>query len=283
VFYSYQDCWNYVFSGRKFEPKTDLQRDLISICQTNVADFWFNFSRQLLTKSRYLNICHKIDEYSLARYPAPYLSNEVGFYQLVFRTEKGVFIPQRDTEVLVEKLLELVNKKWKKRKLWVLDIGTGCGNIAISLAKINPNWQIVALDKSRKALKLAKSNSLTHRTSNVEFYQSDLFDELDSCQKFDVIVSNPPYISSTEYQQLSSLVKRQPKSALVARKNGYFFYQEIFRKVPVFFLQKFLLILEIGSQQEERLLGLARKHFSSAHVEIFPDLSGNSRVLAVYK
>jgi release factor glutamine methyltransferase len=167
--------------------------------------------------------------------------------------------------------------------LRVLDIGTGCGNIAISLAKINPNWQIVALDKSRKALKLAKSNSLIHRTPNIEFYQSDLFAKLNSRQKFDIIVSNPPYISSAEYRQLSSLVKKQPKSALVAKKKGYFFYQEIFRKVPVFFSRKFLLILEIGPQQEERLLGLARKHFSSAHVEIFPDLSGNSRVLVVYK
>jgi len=88
-----------------------LQRDLIAICQANIADFWFNFSCQTLTKNHYLNICRKIDEYGLAKCPAPYLSKEVGFYQLVFRTEKGVFIPQRDTEVLVEKLLELVNKR----------------------------------------------------------------------------------------------------------------------------------------------------------------------------
>ena len=111
MFYSYQDCWNYAFSNRKFELEVDLQRDLITICQTTIAEFWFNFTRCLLTKNIYLRICHKIDKYCLARYPAAFLSRKVGFYQSIFRVEKGVFIPQKATETLVEKLLELVNKK----------------------------------------------------------------------------------------------------------------------------------------------------------------------------
>lgn len=283
MFYSYQDCWNYAFSKQKFNSETDLQRDLVAICRTNAADFWSNFSQQLLTKNDYLNVCREIDKYWLLKYPTPYLSREVGFYQLNFLIKKGVFIPQKDTEILVEKLLELTNKNWKKRKLQVLDIGTGCGNIAISLAKINPDWQIVALDKSHKALKVAKSNSLIHHISNVEFCQSNLFAELDPCQKFDVIVANPPYISSNEYQKLSPRTKNQPKNALLAKKDGYFFYQEIFGRASAFFPRKFLLIIEMGSQQKETLLGLAKKYFPSACVKVFLDWSGHSRVLAVYK
>jgi release factor glutamine methyltransferase len=92
-----------------------------------------------LTESEYASFCQKIVKYYEENYPAPYLNQRVSFYQLFFSTKKGVFIPQKDTERLIEKLLELAEKKWSKKKLRVLDIGTGCGNIVVSLAKIKPD------------------------------------------------------------------------------------------------------------------------------------------------
>src|SRR5437763_1814603 len=206
------------------------------------------------------------------------MNRGVGFYQLFFRTERGIFIPQKDTEILVEKLLELVDENWPKLRLRVLDIGTGCGNIAISLAKIKPDWQFVATDINRKAIKLAKKNALIHQTKNVKFIFSNLFTGLNFRSRFDIIVSNPPYISQSEYQQLSPQTKKQPKNALLAPQKGYHFYRKIFQIARSFLAEKFLFLVEIGSQLPEKLLSIMRKRFSDAQVKIFSDLSGRPRI-----
>lgn len=111
----------------------------------------------------------------------------------------------------------------------MLDIGTGCGNIAISLAKIKPKWQFVATDINQKTLNLAQKNALIHQTKNIKFRQSDLFTNLASYPKFDIIVANPPYLSLIEYQSLSLSTKKQPKKALLAKEDGYFFFRKIFQ------------------------------------------------------
>jgi release factor glutamine methyltransferase len=91
-----------------------------------------------LSFSDYSHICRHLSRYLKESYPVPYLTNETYFYGSSFYIEKGVFIPQKDTEILVEKTLEIANNYWKKKKLKVLDIGSGCGNIVISLAKNKP-------------------------------------------------------------------------------------------------------------------------------------------------
>ncbi|CAG8536771.1 6532_t:CDS:2 [Gigaspora margarita] len=269
--YSYQDLGNN-------QEKEEAARDLIIICQTSPEEFWCNFRRKRLTASAYFLLCQKITKYSKKNYPAPYLGGGIDFYRLFFLIAPGVFIPQKDTEILVEKLLELTSKKnYLPSSLRVLDIGTGCGNIAISLAKIKPEWQVVATDINDKALRLAQKNSSLHQVKNVNFCRSDLFSNLDPHQKFDIIVSNPPYVSSAEYQQLSGRTKKQPREALLAPEDGYFFYRKICQQAARFLAPQFLLIMEIGSQQQDRILALAKNYFPAAQVEVFPDYADQPR------
>jgi methylase of polypeptide subunit release factors len=118
----------------------EVKNDIIALCQTVPENFWSNFSDRWLSTADYSRICHNLSRYLKESYPVPYLTNQVYFYGLSFYIEEGVFIPQPDTEILVEKVLEVANKYWKNEaKLKVLEIGTGCGNIVISLAKNKPD------------------------------------------------------------------------------------------------------------------------------------------------
>jgi methylase of polypeptide subunit release factors len=110
--FSYQDCWNYAISLDKNIEVKKIKSDIISLCKTNPENFWLSFSDRLLTASNYSLICHNLNRYLKENYPVPYLTNNVSFYGLYFHVEKGVFIPQKDTEILVERTLTIAEKYW---------------------------------------------------------------------------------------------------------------------------------------------------------------------------
>lgn len=281
--YSYQDCWNYAFSLRENIDIEEIKNDVISLCRTIPKHFWLNFSNKSLFHSDYSKVCYNLERYIKKSYPIPYLTNKTSFYGLTFYIEEGVFIPQKDTEILVEKTLEITDKYWKKKEsLKVLDIGTGCGNIAISLAKSRKKWIFTSIDINEKALRVAMNNSVIHQIKNIEFIQSNLFDNIIS-KDFSIVISNPPYVSDMEYKNISLAAKEQPREALVAKNDGYFFYQEIFRKVHAFLTERFLLVVEIGYQQREKVIKLVIEYFPEAKVSIFPDYEGSSRIIAIEK
>jgi release factor glutamine methyltransferase len=117
----------------------EVKNDIITLCQTVPENFWSDFSNKSLSVSDYYRICHNLSRYLKEGCPVHYLTNKVYFYGLDFFIEKGVFIPQIDTEILVEKALESAEKYWgEEKKIKVLEIGTGCGNIVISMAKNRP-------------------------------------------------------------------------------------------------------------------------------------------------
>jgi release factor glutamine methyltransferase len=282
--YSYQDCWNYAISSVEEIEIEKVKNDIVSLCRTSPENFWLSFSQKLLVASDYSLICHSLNRHLKENYPIPYLTNKVNFCGVSFYIERGVFIPQKDTEILVKKTLEIADKHWKgEKRLKVLDIGTGCGNIVVAMAKSKPNWDFVAVDSSEKALNVAKINVEVCQVKNIELIQSNLFNNIEVNKKFNIIVSNPPYVSEEEYESLSHLTKKQPKEALVAENNGYFFYQEIFSKVQVFLTKKFLLVAEIGQEQEKGIIKLVIDYFPQAKVSIFPDYQGHSRVIAIYQ
>jgi release factor glutamine methyltransferase len=281
--YSYQDCWNYFLEllPKRTNLNEEQTRDLIILCQTAPAKFWLNFQNEMLSLTSYRQICRKIQQYQTKKIPVAYLNKEIYFYNLTFKIEKGVFIPQKDTEVLLEKAIELINKHWKKQKrLKILDIGTGCGNLAICLAKANSHWKITATDVSKRALKITNENAIIHHVKNLKIVQSDLFENLKD--KYNVIITNPPYIGEKEYKKLPFSTKQQPKRALVAKKNGYWFYEKIIQQVQQYLTKNFLLIMEISDQQKAKILKMIIKNFSYAQVEIFPDLTNNQRIIAIY-
>lgn len=163
----------------------------------------------------------------------------------------------------------------------MLDIGTGCGNIVISLAKNKPKWNFTAVDKNEKALKVAKNNSVIQKVKNIKFISSNLFENVGRDEKFDIIVSNPPYVGVEEYKKVGLEVRKQPKEALIAKNEGYFFYREIFKKGQGFLNKKFLLVVEIGYQQKENIIKLIIEYFPQAEVSIFLDCEGHSRVVVI--
>jgi release factor glutamine methyltransferase len=166
---------------------------------------------------------------------------------------KNVLIPRSETELLVE---TIINKFKNKNSISILDIGTGSGNIAISLSKNLPGANIIGIDKSKKAIDVAKKNSvLIDNDFKLKFEAIDFIDfsNTNTC-KFDLIVSNPPYISLKDYESLDAELKNyEPKEALTDFEDGYYFYKIICKNASKHLLPKGKLFFEIGFGQSKTI------------------------------
>ena len=206
--------------------------------------------------------------------PLQYILGEQYFMGLKFLVNKDVLIPRPDTEVLVYEVLELVKKCPKKLK--ILDLCTGSGCIAISLAKNVKNAEIFASDISDKALAVAKKNSELNETG-VKFLKSDMFQDIVE-KDFDIIVSNPPYIASSDMASLSKEVLEEPYGALDGGADGLDFYRKISENALNYLSKNGTLALEIGYNQAEVIFDILRK-FKYNNIRLFKDYSGNDRVV----
>lgn len=182
-------------------------------------------------------------------YPLQYALGEWEFYGLNFKVDERALIPRFETEIIVDFLLKSSYKKDK-----ILDIGTGSGAIAISLGKNLPTSQIVGSDIEEKALSLARENKERLKASNVSFIKSDLFEEIS--EKFDIIISNPPYINQTDYDKLDERLYHEPKSALLAREDGLYYYKRIIKDAKAYLNQGGRLVFEIGYDQKQSICEL---------------------------
>lgn len=182
-------------------------------------------------------------------YPLQYALGEWEFYGLNFKVDERALIPRFETEIIVDFLLKSSYKKDK-----ILDIGTGSGAIAISLGKNLPTSQIVGSDIEEKALSLARENKERLKASNVSFIKSDLFEEIS--EKFDIIISNPPYINQADYAKLDERLYHEPKSALLAREDGLYYYKRIIKDAKAYLNQGGRLVFEIGYDQKQRICEL---------------------------
>ncbi len=185
--------------------------------------------------------------------PVQYITNSQDFFGLNFYVDENVLIPQPDTEILVEETIAMAKEKGKKCK--ILDLCTGSGAIAVAIAKYT-NAQLQASDISQKALEIAKKNALKQDVS-ISFVQSDMFEKIEG--KFDLIVSNPPYIETEIIETLSDEVKNEPKIALDGGRDGLKFYRILAEETGKYLRQDGRLILEIGYQQKERVMQILEK------------------------
>ena len=208
------------------------------------------------------------------REPLQYILGETEFMGLTFHVGPGVLIPRADTEILVEKALECM-----KPGARVLDIGTGSGAIAVSLAKLGRQAQVTAVDVSDRALEIARRNAERNGAA-VEFVKSDCFSALKG-RKYDMIVSNPPYISEDEMRGLMPEVTREPELALFGGADGLDFYRRISREAPEYLNEGGCLLFEIGWLQKDAVSALVKAHIGEPFA--LRDYGQNWRVVGARK
>lgn len=179
-------------------------------------------------------------------YPLQYAIGEWEFYNIRLKVDKRALIPRFETEIIVDYLIKSSMKKDR-----ILDIGTGSGAIALSVAKNIENTYVIGSDIEDDALSLALENKEFTGIENVDFVKSDLFNNIKG--KFDLIISNPPYINKKDYEDLDKELYFEPKSALYGGEDGLYFYREIIRNACKFLTDKGHLIFEIGYDQKNIL------------------------------
>ena len=215
-------------------------------------------------------------------YPIQYILGQREFMGLDFYLEEGVLVPRPDTEILVEYIIEFIKKKYKDETINILDLGIGSGAISLSLGFFCENSYIYGVDISPIAIKVANINKERFNLSNVSFYKGDLFDPLKDLnleRTFHIIVSNPPYISSDEIENLDVTVKDfEPRLALDGGLDGLDFYRRITSWSKEYLRDGGLLIYEIGYDQGEKVKKIISLE-GFKDVSILKDLQEHDRVV----
>lgn len=207
--------------------------------------------------------------------PVQYILGYTYFYKSKFIVNKNVLIPRFDTEVLIEQALNIINENYNNQNIDVVDIGTGSGCIAISLKKENDNINMTAIDISNEALNVAKENA---KNNNVEinFINNDLLNNIN--EKYDIIISNPPYIDINE--NIDGLVKNnEPHLALYSDDKGLYHYNQILIQSKNNLKKNGIIIFEIPSNRDDELLTLFTKYYSN--INIIKDYNNLSRVAII--
>lgn len=212
----------------------------------------------------------------IAGEPLQYITGKQEFMKLNFLVTKDVLIPRQDTEILVE---EVINIAKNLQNPVILDLCTGSGAIAISLAKYVENTKIYATDISPKAIEIAKKNAEFNGVkNNIEFLQSNLFAKIKN-QRFDIIVSNPPYIEKDIIAKLPKDVQNEPKIALDGGKDGLKFYRNIAQNAYKFLNRQGYLCLEIGYNQRLAIQKILKEQKRYINTYSKKDLCENDRVI----
>lgn len=209
-------------------------------------------------------------------YPLEHITHKKEFMKMDFFVDENVLIPREDTEILVEEVIKIAKEN---NYCKILDLCTGSGIIGISLAKYLPNSKITATDISSEALKVAKKNAISNNVENqIIFVKSDLYNNLAE-EKYDIIVSNPPYIEKSIIQSLDKQVKKEPYIALDGGEDGLDFYRKIINESYRYLKYKGYLCLEIGYNQKDYVLQLIEKEGFYEKTYSKKDLYDNDRII----
>ncbi|MCK9279745.1 MAG: peptide chain release factor N(5)-glutamine methyltransferase, partial [Melioribacteraceae bacterium] len=211
-----------------------------------------------------------------------YIIGHVDFYDCRIYVNKNVLIPRQETEILIETIL---NNYGMDKKINILDIGTGSGAIAIALAKKMVNSNAIAIDISETALDTAKKNSVINNVENIEFRLQDIKQEIakEFNERFDLIVSNPPYVSSLEYETIQKEIKEfEPRLAVTDNGDGYEFYDVISNKGRTLLKSGGTIYFEVGKGQSEKVSQLLEENLFS-EIKVYQDLQKINRVVSGIK
>ena len=222
------------------------------------------------TKTEFLEAISKIQKHI----PIQYITKKQEFMKMDFYVDENVLIPQPDTEIVVEEAIDIINRNKLSK---VLDMCTGSGILAISIAKYTDASKITAVDISEKALEVAEKNAISNDVdTKIKFIKSDMFKNIS--EKFDLIISNPPYIRTDVIKTLSEEVKNEPILALDGGIKGLDFYNIIAENAKKYLNENGYLVLEIGYDQKTEVVNLleAQKY---SEIRVIKDMGGNDRVI----
>lgn len=213
--------------------------------------------------------------------PLQYILGETEFFGLNFKVKSNIFIPRPETELLVEEIIRMTNDEGRGTNMHILDIGTGSGCIAITLAKFLPYAKITAVDISPEALAIAKENAALNTVrAQINFVQSDLFPNYKlQTTNYELIVSNPPYIPSGDIKGLQREIHCEPRLALDGGEDGLDFYRRIIDEAPQFLKPGGLLMMEMGYGQGNPIRNIFEKRGNFEIIEIVKDYNGIERVI----
>ncbi|MCY7068206.1 peptide chain release factor N(5)-glutamine methyltransferase [Streptococcus oralis] len=256
--------------GEEAESLSFVYRSLKSLSFT---DFVFVLQQEVTEGEK--QFVEEIFQQLAAHKPAQYIIGHVDFFGMQLKVDERVLIPRPETEELVE----LILTENPEENLKILDIGTGSGAIALGLAKNRPGWSVTAADISQEALELASENA-RNQNLNIFFKKSDCFAEIS--EKYDIIVSNPPYISREDESDVGlNVLHSEPHLALFADEDGLAIYRRIAEDAKDYLTDGGKIYLEIGYKQGKSVPALFKKHFPEKRVRTLKDQFGQDRMVAV--
>lgn len=207
--------------------------------------------------------------------PVQYIVGNVDFCGNEININKNVLIPRFETEELVMKTYNYI-KEYLNKCINIVDLGTGSGCIAITLKKLLPNSKVDAVDISDAALNVAKENA---KNLDINFYQGNMLEPLN--EKYDCIISNPPYIAYDE--EIMDIVKNnEPNIALYAPNEGLLFYEEILKNANKYLNKKSIIAFEIGSMQADSIVKYAKKYFPNSIIKTEKDMQNRDRFIFIF-
>lgn len=264
------------FQKKQIEsPRANAEILLAEILHCKRLDLYLSFDKPLSENE--LNLYREFIKKRGMHIPLQYIIGSVEFYTLKIMVNESVLIPRAETELLVEKI---INDFKDRAELKILDIGSGSGNISLSLAKHLINSKVIGIDVSEKALDTAKQNAELNHIENVDFKLFDIMsDEIFQLGKFDLIVSNPPYVSELDFHQLEPELKvYEPRIALTDQADGLTFYNRITSIAKNILDDPGYLYFEIGRDQQSMIYEMMVKE-NFVNIEIQKDYAGIDRII----
>ena len=259
------------------EARLHVELMLAHVLRLKRLDLYLQFDRPLTPEER--GAFRALFERRLKHEPLQYILGETEFMGLSLAVDRSVLIPRPETELLVERAVEFLKAR-TDQKAEVLDIGTGSGNIAVALGAMAPGATIVSMDTSADALRVAATNVARHKLANVTLLEADVFGEFLSGRRFDLLISNPPYVSREEFQALEPEVRdHEPSSAVTDNADGMRVITRIAQIASPRLRPGGALFMELGYNQSERVRELLAAS-GLADIELIPDFARIPRVIA---
>lgn len=275
----YQDLFR---QAKKKAEKANKEESAVLLLLMNAANLTYSSMYTKMNDDVENEIAEKfnrdLEEYIINNKPVQYIIGYETFYGYDFTVNEGCLIPRSETEELVENIIYKFDELFN-RSVDVVDIGTGSGCIAITLALEEKRMNVVATDISNEALEMAKFNA-NKLNAKVEFLQGDMLNPVLD-RKFDILVSNPPYIPDDEL--VDPLVKdNEPNIALFGGQDGMKFYKIILSQARQILNDKFLIAFEHAYDKRDAMINLAKLYFPEATIEVLKDMQGKDRMTLIY-